>query len=70
MSFTFRRDCTYESHVQLLWMRINERGQFRALGGRMIFERPHGPMSWPYRIEEGKLWLTEAARETYAYRKR
>ena len=68
MSFTFECDCRYEAHVQLLWMRINERGQFRTIGDRIIFERPSGTLSWPYRVEQGTLWLTERPNQTYRYR--
>ena len=67
MSFTFTCDCRFDSHVQLLWGRITDRGQFRTTGDRIVFERPSVTMSWPYRIEQGALWLTEAPDETHRY---
>jgi hypothetical protein len=67
MSFTFTCDCRFDARVQLLWMRINERGQFRTTGDRVVFERPSGTMSWPYRIEQGALWLTEGPDDTHRY---
>lgn len=67
VKFTFECDCTYESRVQLLWMRIRERGRYHAQSGRVRFVRPSGEVTWGYRLEGGRLELEEAPGDLRRY---
>jgi hypothetical protein len=69
MRFTFHCDCTYESRVQLLWMRYTEKGQYRVGPERITFIRPGGKSAWPYDLAEGSLTLAESERERHSYKR-
>jgi len=65
--FTFNCDCTFESRVQLLWMRIRERGRYQAHEGQLRFQRPSRETRWSYRFDGAKLELQEAPGERQRY---
>ena len=69
MRFDLRCDCTYESKVGLLSMRIREEGYYRVGEGEIDFLRPEGGTEWPYELRDGKLLLTEAPGEVHEYRR-
>jgi len=69
MRFTFGCDCTYSSRVQLLWMRISERGTYHFEDGAIVTERPEGETTrLPFTLEDERLLLEEAPGEEHAYR--
>lgn len=70
IGYTLRDDCSFTTIIQLLWIRITERGQYRADGGRIYFERASGQTIMPYRVENDHLQLTESTNEIQGYRRR
>jgi hypothetical protein len=67
MRFTFHCDCSYESRVQLLWMRFSEKGQYRVGPERITFIRPGGKTAWPYALAPGSLTMAESETERRSY---
>jgi hypothetical protein len=71
MRFTFGCDCTYSSRVQLLWMRISERGIYHLEDGEIVLERPGGETTrWPVELDGERLSLEEAPGEVHAYERK
>ena len=70
IGYTLRGDCSFTTTIQLLGIRITERGQYRADGGRIYFERASGQTVMPYRVENDHLLLTESAYGVEGYRRR
>ncbi|HYC58087.1 MAG TPA: hypothetical protein VEK79_00830 [Thermoanaerobaculia bacterium] len=68
MTLTLNCDCSYTMRVAAAIARITEDGEFRAEGDRLVMSRSSGSeTTWPYRIENGKLHLTEHENETHEY---
>jgi hypothetical protein len=70
MKFVLNCDCSYRARVQMLFFRLTERGQYRAVNGQISFERKSGQTVWQYRLSGDRLYLTEYPGEVYAYRRR
>jgi len=70
VNISFGCDCRYDSRVVVLGQTIDERGTYELIGGAIAFERKPGLVtSWPYRLEAGRLVLTEHPTETYTYQR-
>jgi hypothetical protein len=70
MTLTVHCDCTYETTVQLVWMRIRESGAVSSADGTLTFVRPNGnTTSWPYRLDGDKLHVEESPGEEHEYRR-
>ena len=68
VTLTLGCDCRYESRVIVLGRTIDERGTFAAAGQALAFGRQSGATTtWPYRLDGGRLMLTEHPTETHAY---
>lgn len=63
-------DCRYTSRAQLLFLRVTERGQYRAIGGQIFFEQASRQFVAPYELDGDRLRLTEHPTETHTYRRR
>ena len=67
-TLTLGCDCRYESRIVVLGRTIDERGTFTAAEEALAFRRQSGQTTtWPYRLDGGRLMLTEHPTETHAY---
>jgi hypothetical protein len=70
MTVTLGCDCTYRTAVQLLWLRVVEEGVANYHGDEIVFTRKSGSETrWPYRLQGGRLLLTESPTEEHGYRR-
>ena len=68
MNLTLNCDCRYTMRAAVAIARITEDGEFRVEGDRLVMSRSNGSeTTWPYRMENGKLHLTEYENETHEY---
>lgn len=69
MTLTLGCDCRYTMRVSLMFAKINEAGEFRVEGDRIVMSRSDkSETAWPYQFVGNDLQLTEAADEAYAYK--
>lgn len=68
MVLTLGCDCRYTMRVSGLFGRINEDGEFRVDGVRIVMSRSKTESAWPYQFTGDDLLLTEAADETHEYK--
>jgi hypothetical protein len=71
VTYSLGCDCHYQVRIQLMWMRISERGRYQVAGGNIEFDRESGKQTiTPYRLEGGQLYLTDAPGEVYAHHRK
>ena len=68
MRFRFGCDCTFQAKTNVLLLRARESGTFEHTKDEIVFHRPSGATSWPYRFDQGTLVFTESEDEEHRYR--
>ena len=63
-------DCRFRMRIQLLFGRIVETGLYATADGVVSFDRRSTTTRWPYRMNGGRLEITEAPSERYVYTRR
>lgn len=69
VTITLDCDCRYSLKISSWLVRIRERGEYRVDHDRIVFSRSSAETTWPFQYADGHLQLTEAAGETYEYRR-